>query len=435
MDDKKTIRIGLLGIGTIGGGVVAIIKEEAQRIQQQKGVMLELAGIADLSQDAFDALDLNDVYFTKNASDLINDPKIDIIVELIGGIKPAEEFVVNALKKGKDVVTANKKLLAVCGTKIFATAAQHKTDIRFEAAVCGGIPIIRSITSGLIADQFETLYGIVNGTTNYILTRMEEAQLDFMTAVKEAQEKGFAEADYTLDTNGEDAAQKIAILARIAFGCDFPQKNILCEGIETITSEDIAWATEFGYRIKLLAIIRKVNKGLEVRVHPAMIPSDSSLAGVRNEFNAVQLCGDRTGDLLLYGRGAGRYPTASAVVGDIVELACRRLNDTPSTAKSYTIANNPFSLIPASATKQQYYLRFGVDDRSGVLEKIAKILADKQISIASVIQQKKVAGSTVFITMVTHVSEEKTVQEAVNKINALDVVSDNANLIRIVELS
>jgi len=433
--EKRKINVGLIGIGTIGVGVARILLKDRARIRQKKQVDIVLKGIADISPKALKRIPGGKKLYTRDAQKLLNDPDIDIIIELIGGINPAKQFIRQALTGGKDVVTANKKLLAYAGKSLFALAEKKGTDLKFEASVCGGIPLIRSIQDGLVANEFDSLYGIVNGTTNYILTRMEETCEEFAVALKTAQDKGFAEANYKLDTRGEDAAQKAAILARVAFKSAFPISSIYREGIEHITPQDIRYARDFGYRIKLLAIIKKLGTGLQVRVHPALIPLQSSLASVRNEFNAVLLNGDQTGRLVFFGKGAGCYPTASAVVGDVIDLARKRQYGIPSAAAENNIRQNRFPLVPATEAKLSYYFRFGVADRPGVLAAIARILAANHISIAAVIQKGHAGRDGVVpIVMLTHEAHEKTVRRAVTRIDAMDMVKKKTHIIRVVHL-
>ncbi len=431
MDD---IKIGIIGCGVVGSGTVKILLENRDLIQKRLGCPLVIKKIAvrDLSRPR--PVDLPREIFTTDVEDLIRDPEIQIVVELMGGLEPARSFVLKALAQGKHVVTANKALLAEHGREIYATAAQKGVDIAFEAAVGGGVPIIKTLKESLAGNRILSLVGIVNGTCNYILTRMLEEGLAFETVLREAQEAGFAEADPSLDVDGVDAAHKLAILASLAYGTEVHLHDVYVEGIRETDPLDLAFAKELGFVTKLLAICRQEEDGLEVRVHPALVPEDHVLASVRLAYNAFYIRGDAVGDILLYGLGAGQMPTGSAVVADILDLARNirtRASGRVPPLSYQTAALRKATIKPMPRVISRYYFRFSVVDRPGVLSKIAGILGEHQISIASVIQKRREEGSSVPIVMLTHEAREKAVQEALGKINQLEVVTASTKILRI----
>ena len=361
---------------------------------------------------------------------VIRDPSIDVVVELVGGTADARHFVLEALRQNKHVVTANKALLAEHGDEIFDLANRKKRWVFFEASVGGGIPVIKALREGLVANRIDSIHSIINGTSNFILTQMTQQKQDFKVALAGAQKKGYAEADPTFDIEGTDAAHKLAILARFAFGGKVCFKDIYCEGISSIRGEDISFAEEFGYRIKLLAIAKASGEAIEARVQPTLLPKSHILANVNGSFNAILLHGDEVGDVLFYGRGAGPAPTASAVVSDLMDIALR--------------GNGRFeSLVPIRANRRilkiknissllsRYYLRFHVVDRPGVLSKIARMLGKHRISISDVIQRERSAGGVVPLLLITHDAHEKDVREAIRAINRLDSVRGKSQVLRI----
>jgi homoserine dehydrogenase len=439
---KNRIAVGLIGFGTVGTGVAKVLAANAALIRQRLGVPLELVKVADLDLTTDRGLTLPSGVLTSNAREVIDDPTIDIVIELIGGYDPAKRFLLDAIAKGKSVVTANKALLAVHGEELFQAAARAKVDIGFEASVGGGIPILRALTEGLAANRILSLYGIVNGTSNYILTKMTEVGHSFEEVLAEAQKAGYAEADPTFDIAGTDAAHKLAILMNLSFGTPINFKDIYVEGIAGIAPMDIAYATEFGYTIKLLAIA-KLHEGrngreapaeLEARVHPTMIANDAPIARVGGVYNAIQVTGDAVGDIMLYGRGAGSLPTASAVVGDVIDMARNILTGSVGRVPSCAFQvdqRRPLRIRPIEEVSSLYYLRFMVLDRPGVLSQLSGVLGKHDISISSVLQRGRKDGQTVPVVMTTHMAVERNMQAALQEIAAFPFVSGRTILVRI----
>ncbi len=426
----KKINIGLLGWGTVGTGVVKILQNNSGLIARRLGASLFIKRIADLDLERDREVKVDRKILTRDARDVINDPGIDIVVELIGGYEPAKTYVLESLEAGKRVVTANKALLARDGDTIFEAAQRAGLEIGFEASVGGGIPIIRSLSEGFVGNRIQSILGIINGTANYILSRMSEEGEEFVTILKGAQKKGYVEADPTIDVEGIDTAHKLAILIRLAFGTKIKLKAIYTEGITRITPLDLAFANEFGYRVKLLAIAKRDKAGIEARVHPTMLPQNSLLAGVRDVFNAIYVTGDAMGPMMLYGQGAGMMPTASAVVGDVVEIARSLLGGGAGSKPTY-LASKGLKVKDMEELVGQYYLRFWVVDRPGVLAQISAILGKHQISIASVIQKGRRVGKAVPIVIMTHEAREGEIRRALEKIDRLQVVRDKTVFVRI----
>ena len=431
----KNVKIGLIGFGTIGAGVVRILAKNADVIQQRLGATLQIGKIADLDITTDRGVHVEKGVLTTNADDILDHPEIEIVVELIGGYEPARSFVLKALQNGKHVVTANKALLAKHGEEIFSAADEKGLGIGFEAAVGGAIPIIRSIREAFSANRFSAIEGIVNGTANYILSKMSDENCDFQTALQEAQEKGYAEADPTFDIEGDDSAHKIAILTRLAYGAPISLDEINVQGITNITPEDIECAREFGYRIKLLAISKFDGNSIDVRVHPAMIPVDHPMANVNGVLNAIRVCDDLMEENILVGHGAGALPTGAAVVGDVMEIVRNLLigKGTRVPAQSFQKANvKPIPIKSMDEIEAEYFLRFRVKDEPGVLAKISGILGNHSISIESMIQRgRDDNGKGVPLVMMVHRSNEKNVQDALAEIDRLDVVCEKSNLIRV----
>ncbi|OPX22610.1 MAG: homoserine dehydrogenase [Candidatus Latescibacteria bacterium 4484_107] len=431
----KEINAGLIGFGTIGRGVARLMLERSGEFMQKKGFALKLKRIADLDVAAPRGLDLPKEMLTTDAQAVLNDPEIEVVIELIGGLEPARTFVLRALEQGKSVVTANKALLAQFGDELFRAAREHGGELAFEASVCGGIPILRVLRQGLFTDRIVSLYGILNGTTNYILTKMAEEGGRFEEVLRQAQDAGFAEADPTMDVSGKDAAQKLAILLRIGFGASVTPEAMFVEGIERIGRQDIEDAEELGYAIKLLAISKRTERGIEARVHPAMIPKGALLASIRDEFNAVELVGDWVGPQVFYGRGAGERPTANAVVSDLVELAERRLEGGGSRAGELLSEAGKTTLVPMEEVVLPYYVRMLALDQPGVLGQIAELLSEEGISIASVIQKGRAQfQGAVPVVIMTHEATEAGMRRAIQRIDALSVVRDRTQVIRVEEL-
>ncbi|HSR10989.1 MAG TPA: homoserine dehydrogenase [Thermodesulfobacteriota bacterium] len=428
------IYIGLIGMGTVGTGLVKILQENGKLLEKRLGMPVILKRIADVDVSRDRGVKVNPALFTPRASDVIEDPEISVVLELIGGLEPARTFILQALQRGKHVITANKALLAVHGSEIFAAADQAGVDIGFEGSVGGGIPIIRSMKEGLVANQIQVIFGILNGTSNYILSEMTQKGLDFKDVLKKAQELGYAEADPTLDVEGIDTAHKLCILLSLAYGVQVKMEDIYTEGVTGITSMDIEYAKDLGYRIKLLAIAKSEGGPIEARVHPTLIPEDHLLATVNGPFNAIFVKGDAVGSTLFYGAGAGMMATGSAVVSDLVEI-CRNLRLGVSRRVpllSYQRAHLRDAEIKSiQDISSTYYLRFTVIDRPGVLSRISGILADLDISIESVIQKGRKTDKGVFIYMLTHEARERNMTKALEVIDRLPVIMDKTVLIRI----
>ncbi len=429
----KEVRLGLLGLGTVGGGVVKLLDSERAMLEERAGCRLTLAAVADLDTiRPREGLDLARLPMTTDAARVLDDPGVQVVIELVGGLEPARSFILRALAAGKHVVTANKALLAHHGAELYQEARRRGVTLAFEAAVAGGIPLIRSIKEGLVANRVLSLFGIVNGTSNYILSKMTDEGLDFSLVLKEAQAQGYAEADPTLDIEGLDSAHKLQILVMLAFRSFVDLKDIHTEGITRVTPQDIAYARELGYRVKLLAIAKASDGGLEVRVHPTMIPADSPLAAVSGVFNAVFLAGHAVGDLMFYGRGAGQLPTASAVWSDLVEIARRIAHGIPALALELpSVGPGALPLRPMDAIRSCYYLRVMALDRPGVLSRVAGILGENDISIVSVIQKGRATGEAVPVVMMTHEARERDMRAALAAIDRLRVVSSPTTMIRV----
>jgi homoserine dehydrogenase len=427
------VRIGLLGLGTVGAGVVKILQTRGEMLQERAGARLSLTAIADsdLTRPR-EGLDLQALPMVGDAARVLDDPSIHVVVELVGGLEPARTFILKALAAGKHVVTANKALLAHHGAELFDEARRRGVALGFEAAVAGGIPLIRAIKEGLVANRVLSLAGILNGTCNYILSKMTDEGLDFSLVLKEAQAHGYAEADPTLDIEGMDSAHKLQILVALAFRTFIDLKHIHTEGITRVTASDIEYARELGYRIKLLAIAKAGAGGVEARVHPTMIPATSPLAAVAGVFNAVFLTGDAVGDLMFYGRGAGQMPTASAVWSDVLEIARRIAHGVPALALELpTAGRQPLSLTPMETIRCRYYLRVMVQDRPGVLSRVAGVLGDNDISIANVIQKGRATREAVPVVMLTHEARERDMRAALSAIDRLPDVAAATMMLRV----
>ena len=427
------VRIGLLGLGTVGAGVVKILETQRAMLEERAGCRLQVAAIADTDLvRPREGLDISRLPMTSDAAKVLDDPAVQIVIELVGGLEPARSFVLRALKAGKHVVTANKALLAHHGVELYEEARRRGVTLAFEAAVAGGIPLIRAVRDGLPANQILSTFGIVNGTCNYILSKMTDEGLDFSMVLKEAQAQGYAEADPTFDIEGLDSAHKLQILVMLAFRTFVDLKDIHTEGITRVTAQDIAYARELGYRIKLLAIAKAANGGVEVRVHPTMIPAGSPLAAVSGVFNAVFITGDNVGDLMFYGRGAGQLPTASAVWSDTLEIARRIAHGIPTLPLELPfVGAAPLPLRPMDDIRCCYYLRVMALDRPGVLSKVAGILGENDISIASVLQKERGTAQAIPVVMMSHEARERDMRQALAAIDRLAVVSQATTMIRV----
>jgi homoserine dehydrogenase len=433
----QSIGIGLIGWGTVGCGVIQVLRENAAIIESRLGVPLQLLRVADLDLERPRPVQVPPDMLTKRVEDILEDPRIQIVVELIGGLGTARSIICRALDNKKFVVTANKALLAHSGDELFEIAGRNGLTIGFEASVGGGIPLIKSLREGLAGNRIDSIFGILNGTANYILTRMTEAGLSFADALGEAQVKGYAEADPSLDVEGTDTAHKLAIVSAIAFGTPIRLEHVYTEGISRIDPLDIQFGEEFGYQLKLLASARNIGGSLEMRVHPTLIPRDHVLASVKGAYNAVHIRGNAVGNIMLYGLGAGMMPTGSAVVSDLIDIARDIDGDGRARVPHLGFLNERLEQIPirpVSEVTTCYYFRFSALDRPGVLSKISGILGKHRISIAAVIQKGREVGGVVPIVMLTHEALESDVQKALAEISELDVVEPPTQLIRIEQL-
>jgi len=434
----KPINVGLLGLGTVGGGTLTVLRRNAEEITRRAGREIRVVRAAVRNLEKAKQL-AGDLPLTTNPFDVVDDPDIDIVVELIGGLEPARELVLQAIANGKHVVTANKHLVAKYGNEIFAAAQAKGVMVAFEAAVAGGIPIIKALREGLTANRIEWLAGIINGTSNFILTEMRDKGAAFEDVLKQAQDLGYAEADPTFDIEGIDAAHKLTILSAIAFGIPMQFDRAYTEGISKLTREDVQYAEELGYRIKLLGIARRAENGIELRVHPTLIPERRLIANVDGAMNAVLVMGDAVGPTLYYGAGAGAEPTASAVVADLVDVT--RLHTADPHHRVPHLAFQPDQLadtpiLPMDEVRTAYYLRLSAFDRPGVLADITRILADSNISIDAMVQKEPAEGEVqVNIILLTHITVEKNINAAIAKIEALDTVAGKVMRIRLEELA
>jgi len=438
----KPINVGLLGIGTVGGGTFAVLKRNEEEITRRAGRPIRISVVADKNLELAKQITGGACRITDDAFAVVADPEVDIVVELIGGYGVAKELVMKAIANGKHVVTANKALLATHGNEIFAAAQKAGVMVAFEAAVAGGIPIIKALREGLTANRIEWIAGIINGTTNFILSEMREKGLPFATVLKEAQRLGYAEADPTFDVEGVDAAHKLTIMSAIAFGIPMQFDKAHIEGISKLHAEDIKYAEQLGYRIKLLGITKRsqVNgtDGIELRVHPTLIPTKRLIANVEGAMNAVLVKGDAVGATLYYGKGAGAEPTASAVIADLVDVTRMHTADTEHRVPHLAFqpdAVKDIPILPMADVETSYYLRLRVDDKPGVLADVTRILADQHISIEAMIQREPGEGEDqTDIIMLTHRTREKNANAAIARIEALPVVRGEVVRLRMEEL-
>ncbi len=426
------LRIGIVGLGTVGSGVVELLRKSARG----RGAEIVLTKAAELDPVRARAAGVADEMLA-DAMELARSDEVDVVVELIGGIEPAKSIICAAIEAGKPVVTANKALLAQRGWEVFKKAREKGVPILFSASTAGGVPIIRALRDGLVANRIESIRAIVNGTCNYVLTLMSEAKVSFDEALRSAQEEGYAEKDPSLDTGGADSAHKLVILSQLAFGTRVELEQVHVEGIESIEARDIAYAEDLGYSIKLLAIARRARRAgrdggeaLDIRVHPALLPSSHPLAAVRGVFNAITIEGDAVGEQMFYGRGAGKMPTASSVVSDLVDVA-RGAAKAAFDGMSFLSAEERLPVVAVAETRSRHYVRFTVLDRFGVLGTIARILGEHRVSIASVIQHEERQGQSVPIILLTHEALEADFRAALAEIDALDFVTCPAAFLRV----
>jgi homoserine dehydrogenase len=434
----KPMNVGLLGIGTVGSGTFTVLARNAEEISRRAGRPISITVVADKNIELAKTVTKGACRVTDDGFSVVNDPTVDIVIELIGGTGIAKDLVLKAINNGKHVVTANKALLAMHGNEIFAAAQQMRVMVAFEAAVAGGIPIIKAVREGLAANRIEWIAGIINGTTNFILSEMRDKGLSFDTVLKEAQRLGYAESDPTFDIEGVDAAHKITILAAIAFGIPMQFDKAYVEGISKLDATDIKYAEQLGYRIKLLGITKHTAEGVELRVHPTLIPGKRLIANVEGAMNAVLVQGDAVGATLYYGKGAGAEPTASAVIADLVDVTRMHTADPQNRVPHLAFQPNQLAdlrILSMDEVQTSYYLRMRVQDKPGVLADITRILADEQISIDAVIQKEPGEGEDqTDLIMLTHQTREKRINTAIAKIEALKVISGKVVRIRLEEL-
>ena len=434
----KPINVGLLGIGTVGGGIFTVLQRNAEEITRRAGRPIRITVVADKNLELAKKVTGGKCRLTDDAFSVVSDPEVDIVIELIGGCGVAKELVLKAIANGKHVVTANKALLATHGNEIFRAAQDKGVMVAFEAAVAGGIPIIKALREGLTANRIEWIAGIINGTTNFILSEMRDKGLSFDTVLKEAQRLGYAEADPTFDIEGVDAAHKITILSALAFGIPMQFDKAYIEGISKLDATDIRYAEQLGYRIKLLGITKRTPEGVELRVHPTLIPAKRLIANVEGAMNAVLVQGDAVGATLYYGKGAGAEPTASAVIADLVDVTRMHTADPEHRVPHLAFQPNAMAdlkILPMDEVQTSYYLRLRVVDKPGVLADITRILADEQISIDAVIQKEPGEGEDqTDLIMLTHLTREKRINAAIRKIEALGVVAGKVTRLRLEEL-
>lgn len=426
----KKIKVGIIGFGTIGAGVVKALISRRKFLKEKAGVDIEIARICDKDLKTKRAVKVPKKLLTKSVSKVIYDPGIDIVIELMGGIIPAKDIILESLRQGKHVVTANKAVLSSHGYEIFRLANQLGLCVGFEASVGGGIPIIRALNQGFVANRIDLIYGIINGTSNFILSKMSEERLGFKEALAMAQSKGYAERDPQLDISGGDSAHKLSVLALLGFGVAAKPADIYTEGIADIEPSDIEFAREYGYAIKLLAIAKRAGEEVELRVHPTLISRKHLLSDVGGVYNAIFVKGDLVGDNLFYGRGAGALPTSSAVVSDIIAIA-KSMGDDYKSSSSICFRKDVRSVKKTDDIKTRYYIRFSVLDKPGVLAKISGVLAKHNISIASVNQVERSSGSVVPLIMMTHEALEKDMAAALKEIDRLSVEKKKSVRIRI----
>ncbi len=421
------VGVGVIGAGTVGGGVITLLTSSEQEIAEKTGCDIELVHVCDMSPERFHGLDLSNVKVSTDAKALLTDPAVQIVCELIGGLEPARTFILDAFNQGKHVVTANKMLLAHHGNELAQAALSAGVDLRYEASVAGGIPIIKALREGLAANKIHSVFGILNGTCNYILTRMTQDGLEFNEALNQAIERGFAETPPDLDVEGHDTAHKCQIIASLISSSPVDLKDIYIEGITHLTHADVCYAREMGYLIKLLGIVRVEGDSLEVRIHPTLVPNDHLLASVRNEFNAVYVLSDAADATLYYGRGAGRMPTASAVVADIIDIAVRK-SVRPQPAFVYHAKKR---IKPIGEAQGRYYLRLTTLDKPGVLGKVCTILGEENVSIASCIQKEEHDEKPVHVVLMTHQTKERALRSALQKIDQLDFIKEKTHVLRV----
>ena len=427
---KKDIGIGLLGLGTVGSGVASTLLSKSDSLAEQAGALLVLKKVLERDISKSHAFKIKPDTFTNHIDEVISDPEVAIVIEVIGGEHPAIEYIKQAITNGKHVVTANKEVIAKYGHELLSLAREHNVALRYEASVGSAIPLISPFQQDLAANDISAIYGILNGTTNYILTRMSQEGLDFALALKQAQDLGYAEANPSNDIEGIDTIYKLAILSSLAFHTEVDPQDIYREGISRLTPQDFRYAKEFGYAIKLLAIAKRAGETIEVRAHPAFIPEESQLANVNGVYNAIQVEGDLAGKLIFYGQGAGALPASSAIIGDVLTIA-RNICHSVSNVSRVKL-NQKLAVKPMSHIRTRYYLRLNVADRPRVLSQISEILGKNNISISSVIQKESdLSSQTAVLVIMTHPAEERAVQKALEQVRQLTVVNEVGNFVRV----
>lgn len=428
-DIVDTVNIALLGAGTVGGGVIDLLEKNAKEITQKAGINIKIKTILKKSPNGVKELEQKGYIVTHDFEDILNDPEIAIVVELMGRVEPARTYMIKAIEKGKHVVSANKDVIAQNGHELFELAEKKHVDFMFEGAVGGGIPIIRPLKQCLAANNIKEIMGIVNGTTNYMLTKMSNEGLNYETVLKEAQDKGYAEKDPTADVGGIDAARKLAILSSIAFNTRVPLEDVFVEGIQSVDVQDIKYAAEFGYVVKLLAIAKyKENLGIDVRVHPTFLPKNHPLASVNGVFNAIFVTGDYVGDTMFYGQGAGGRATASAVCGDIIDVARDIVTNNPSRVLCTCFDDKP--ICPQNLVETPFYIRMLVTDRPGVLAAIAAAFGSNEVGLRHVVQ-KEAVGDCAELVMVTHNVSFENMSLALQTLKVLSTVNQICTVIRV----
>jgi len=426
----RNINVGLIGLGTVGCGVAKSLLDKRSYLRRHLGVSVNLLKVCDKDLKTKRPIKIKKELLTSSISEVVDNPNIDIVIELIGGMKPARDIIIRALKNKKHVVTANKALLSVYKNSLFNEAKRNGVELRFEASVAGGIPIIKTLREGLVSNTINYIYGIVNGTCNYILTEMTAKNISFDNALKDAQDMGYAERKPALDIEGDDSAHKLAILSSLAFGIDVRPKDIYVEGITDISDADIRYACSWGYVIKLLAIAKRVGREIEVRVHPTLVSKNHPLASVKANFNAVFMNSDMMGDTLLYGKGAGSIPTASAVISDIIDISRGIVGGSESRLPGIVYDNQIQRIKRKDDFCARYYIRFSAKDKPGVLAKVSKILSEHNISISFVSQKTRKQERIVPIVMMTHEARERDLSQALKKIDSLNVIRKKSVVIR-----
>ncbi len=429
---EKVIKLGLLGLGVVGSGTIEILRNNREQITNQLGASLEVSKVLVRDVAKARSVSVEGLQLTQDPNDILEDPEIDIVVEVMGGVEMARQYITQALKNKKHVVTANKDLMAQHGTELLQLAEETKSGLYYEASVGGGIPIIRPLKHSLSANEIQSVMGIINGTTNYILTQMSVGKKEFADALKEAQEKGFAEQDPSSDLQGRDAAYKLAILSRLAFHGNVSVDQIYTESIENITLRDIQYAEDLGYVIKLLAIAEKNNGSLALRVHPTLVHKYHPLASVSNEFNAIWVNGDAVGEVMFYGRGAGSLPTGSAIVSDIIGIARRIINGVENNV--IEAWSRDLDVLPMTELKSRFYVRIQAIEQPGVFAALATAFADEEISLDRILQ-KFGDDNVPEIVLITHHVKEANFYRALNRINALPSIQEISNVIRVLERS